>query len=247
MPDAWPIHTLVLDLDDTLIAERDYVASGFRAVDSWVQRQFHTQGFYEVAWRLFERGCRGTVFDDALVTCGLCASSDLVRRMVEVYRDHTPELQLLPDARGLLEWAKGQLPIALISDGYLRAQQLKVTTLELGRWISPIILTDLWGREFWKPSSRAFEALMQEIAGPASGFIYIADNPRKDFLAPRRLGWRTARIRRAGGEHSHYAPTIEESAEMEISSLTEIVAGIVPTKRDCPSWHARAKATLQNT
>ena len=34
---------------------------------------------------------------------------------------------------------------------------------------------------------------------------YLGDNPRKDFTAPRRLGWRTARVRRAEGEHASVA------------------------------------------
>ena len=37
--DRWPVHTVVFDLDDTLFAERDYVLSGFRAVDEWIRRE----------------------------------------------------------------------------------------------------------------------------------------------------------------------------------------------------------------
>jgi putative hydrolase of the HAD superfamily len=31
--------------------------------------------------------------------------------------------------------------------------------------------------------------------------VYVADNPAKDFVAPRALGWATVRVRRAGSLH----------------------------------------------
>ena len=50
---------------------------------------------------------------------------------------------------------------------------------------------------------------------------YLGDNPRKDFTAPRRLGWRTARVRRAEGEHASVAGS--GGAEVECPSLADAV------------------------
>jgi len=44
---------IVLDLDDTLYLERDYVRSGFKAVDQWLRMHKSFNDFYEEAWRLF--------------------------------------------------------------------------------------------------------------------------------------------------------------------------------------------------
>lgn len=55
MPECWPIHTIVLDLDDTLYPERDYVLSGFQAADAWVKARYDVGGFADRALALFWR------------------------------------------------------------------------------------------------------------------------------------------------------------------------------------------------
>lgn len=219
MSEAWPIHTVVLDLDDTLIAERDYVASGFRAVGGQLEREIGIKGFSEAAWQLFEAGKRGRIFDEAFEACGAPVQPGAVARMVEVYRSHLPNIELLPDARELLDWAMPRFALAVISDGYLIAQRQKVAAINLSNWTPVVFITDAWGREYWKPSPRAFEEVMKARRGPASGYVYVADNPRKDFIAPRALGWRTVRIRRQGGEHYGYEAQPHEAADCEVGDL----------------------------
>lgn len=34
-------------------------------------------------------------------------------------------------------------------------------------------------------------------------FVYVADNPGKDFIAPKELGWGAIRVRRPGGLHEN--------------------------------------------
>ena len=68
----------------------------------------------------------------------------------------------------------------------------------------------------------AYRRVMQHFPGPAGGYVYVADNPRKDFLAPRALGWRTLRVRRPGGEHAGCTAAPQEAAEREIASLLEL-------------------------
>jgi putative hydrolase of the HAD superfamily len=72
---------------------------------------------------------------------------------------------------------------------------------------------------------------MQHFPGPAAGYVYVADNPRKDFLAPRALGWRSARVRRPGGEHASYTAAPGEAAEREIISLLELESLLAPEAR----------------
>jgi len=100
---------------------------------------------------------------------------------------------------GLLDVAAGRgLPLALVSDGSLEAQRRKVEALDLARRFDPILLTDAWGRAFWKPHPRAFEAVQARLALEPGALVYIANNPAKDFQAPRALGWRTVRVHLPG-------------------------------------------------
>ena len=83
---AGPVRCVVFDVDDTLYLERDYVLSGFSAVDSWVATELGVTGLAEHAWSLFEAGRRGDIFD--AVFAHLRIDPVHVPRMVEVYRAH---------------------------------------------------------------------------------------------------------------------------------------------------------------
>lgn len=216
------IRTLVLDLDDTLYPERDYVRSGFRAVDGWLREQRGREGFFAETWALFEAGRRGSIFDEAMEKLGVPEAAALVPQLVDVYRAHDPEIALFPDAVALLDWAAGRHALAIVTDGYAAVQRRKLRALGLDRRFREIVVTDELGRGCWKPHPAAFERVMRRFGGAPDSFLYVGDNPRKDFLAPKQLGWRTARVRRAGGEHCDYAATVAEEAEFTVGDLQDL-------------------------
>ena len=101
---------VVLDIDDTLYLERDYVRSGFAAVGAWARDELGVDDLGDRAWAAFEAGVRRTIFDEALAGSGVEATDDLVPRLVEVYRSHAPTIELLTDAR---DWLDGLAPHVL--------------------------------------------------------------------------------------------------------------------------------------
>lgn len=222
MDSRWAIHTLVFDLDDTLYAEREFVLSGFQAVDAWLNRHKRLPGFAAEAERLFAAGHRGLIFDEVLASLGAAPSRSAVDELVAVYRNHAPTLTMPMEAGEILEWGRRLFRLALISDGFHATQALKVEALGIRPLFSACILTDELGREFWKPHPESFRRVMTQLPGPASGYVYVADNPRKDFIAPRALGWRTVRLRRPDGEHHLYEASVAEAADVEIASLREL-------------------------
>ncbi|MFN3147736.1 MAG: HAD family hydrolase [Paracoccaceae bacterium] len=210
--------TLVLDLDDTLFAERDFVRSGFEAVGRMMEGQ-GAAGFGAICWRLFETGVRGDIFDRALAEIGGNATPDTIAALVACYRGHTPRIALAEDAARLLDRldAAGQR-FAVVTDGPLQMQRAKLAALGLDRRAAAAICTDRWGRDGWKPNERGFRAAAETLGqGP---FVYVGDNPVKDFIAPRRMGWLAVRLRRAGGEHAEAEPDGPNAApHAEIASL----------------------------
>jgi putative hydrolase of the HAD superfamily len=211
-------------MDDTLFLERDYVRSGFAAVDAVVAREHGLEGFSERAWRLFCEGVRGRIFDEALKEMGVELKPPLVAELVAVYRSHAPNIELTSDSFRFLNAARSQgLPMALVSDGELVAQEAKVKALGLEGFISPIVLTGIFGREAWKPSFRGFLEVFERLGGSHNNYLYIGDNPNKDFIAPNALGWRTIRIRRPQGEHALASASREGgAAQREIVSFDEL-------------------------
>lgn len=212
---------MVLDVDDTLFLERDYVKSGFRAVDEYVHSHYGTTQFFERAWAAFNRGHRGTTFDEVVSSDELLRQlgSNLVPELVEVYRNHKPCIELLPDARDFLTAYMGTVDFAVVTDGPSVSQRAKVCSLGLKRWVPEIVITAEHGSDWAKPSTFAF-GYLQDLFGSASeSCVYFADNPRKDFIGPRALGWRTYRVRRPGGLH---ASVDGGGADSEVETFSEI-------------------------
>jgi putative hydrolase of the HAD superfamily len=190
------LKALVFDLDDTLYAEESYVRSGFRAVAGWLEAAglMPAGEAFADLWSAHAGGRRGRIFDDLLAArpgCGRVSASDLV----QVYRAHAPDIGFYPGMEALLDEARDRsLRVGVISDGFLQAQQQKVRALGLARWAEPILLTDQWGRDFWKPNPRAFLEVQGAFRVSPDEIVYIGDNPAKDFQAPNSLGWQTIHL-----------------------------------------------------
>jgi putative hydrolase of the HAD superfamily len=226
-----PIRCVVFDIDDTLYLERDYVHSGFLAVDQWLRGQ-RIEGFFDRGWELFQTGLRRTIFDEALVSMGHPPDPATIAGMVEAYRSHRPLLTLLPDAVECLNKLHGRVALAAISDGPLASQKAKAAALDLARWCHPIILTEELGPGLGKPHPAAFQLVEAETGHRGAECAYVADNPAKDFQAPRTLCWRTIRIRRPGGLHEKIPNN--ELVDSELPDLTTLpndldIASVDPT------------------
>jgi putative hydrolase of the HAD superfamily len=217
-----PSRVVVLDVDDTLYLECNYVKSGFRAVGEIVQHAFGCTGFEAECIRLFTHGVRGNIFNAALENLDLPTDSTQVMHLVNVYREHAPSIGLLDDARDLLDVCVGNVELAVISDGPFVAQKQKVVALGLEAWTNHIVLTDQWGREYWKPHQRAFSHIETVFHASGSECVYIADNPHKDFQAPQSLGWQTVRIRRPGSLHEHVRLDSQCRVNLEVTNLGDV-------------------------
>jgi putative hydrolase of the HAD superfamily len=142
----------------------------------------------------------------------------LEKRLIEIYRTHQPIISLCSDAIEFLNKYKPD-SLALITDGYSQTQWNKIDALGIKKKIGEIIVTDDWGKEFWKPHHRAFRFVSRQYLN--GDCVYIGDNPEKDFIAPKELGWATSiRIRRSGSLH---AEMDTPSFCHEIISLTEMI------------------------
>jgi len=217
------IRVVVFDLDDTLYPERAFAMSGFVAVGRWLTERVHcpidaTARMQE----LFETGHRGHVFDQLLAELGVEAPESLVPQMIEHYRSHWPNIRLDEAAERAIKRWSGSCKLGLISDGPLLMQQRKVEALGLAPRLDRIILTDAWGRAFWKPHVRAFETIEQAWGHQGPACVYIADNPSKDFVAPKKLGWRTVRLRRSSGIYADATPGPGGTPELEVTTLDSI-------------------------
>ncbi|HEX7079611.1 MAG TPA: HAD family hydrolase [Gammaproteobacteria bacterium] len=191
--------------------------SGFRAVAGHVSPR-DRPATYRHLLRIFREHGSGHVFDHFARQTGRALN---VAELVEIYRFHVPNIRLDAETRLVLEHCSRRHRTALITDGAYRMQHNKFQALGLERWIQLPVFTDLLGTA--KPDDRPFRMVMHRFpdGGPC---VYVADNPRKDFDAPRRLGWTTVRLRRAGGVYE----AVPGRCDHEIRSLIEVPALLAP-------------------
>lgn len=216
------VGCIVFDVDDTLFLERDYARSGFAAVQAWAHSEWGVEDFGAKAWEAFEAGHRGRIFNDVLE--GLqCSFTDVhVGQLVRLYREHLPQIELLPDARLCLNRAAGQVRLAGVTDGPVECQSAKVEALKLRSWLNPLILTGELGSGMGKPHPASFELVESSTDCSGRRCIYVADNPTKDFAGPKSLGWQTVRIRRPMGLYSHYRTGTD--VDQEFDSLDPLLS-----------------------
>lgn len=189
---------VVLDIDDTLYLERDYVRSGFDAAGEFVCSRWGATGFSDAAWRLFESGHRGNTFDTVMGALGLQVDDSVIALLVDAYRTHQPSINLLPDAGLFLDRLAHHVDFGIVTDGPAASQRAKIKALGLSKWVHPdaIVVTDEHGQSWRKPSTRAFLALQDSLKTSPCDCYYVADNPTKDFIGPMELGWNCIWVKR---------------------------------------------------
>jgi len=214
---------VVFDLDDTLYLERDYVWSGFSKLSPWAKATLGISDFHLKAWALFVQGVRGHIFDQVLVAAGVSPDQGTVRAMVDMYREHVPDIHLTVDAANCLREIRGQAHMALISDGPEQSQKNKVKALGIEEKFEKIVLTASLGSEYSKPHIKSFLDVQRHFSKGVEEYMYVADNPTKDFVGPRSLGWKTMRIRRPEGLYHSLEADVTKRADVETSDLSFLI------------------------
>lgn len=218
-----PIQAVIFDLDDTLYPEKAYTHSGYRAVASaFASMLGDPDQTYGRMCELFDSPERARVFNVILEDAGIDPSTEMVMELVEAFRAHTPNIKLYEDADAALAHCRNKYKLGVISDGFLVAQQNKVAALEIAKRVDEVILTDAFGREFWKPHPRAFEEIAKRLGVDHTGCIYVADNLAKDFVAPNALGWQTVHIDRPQAVHRENTAPDGGNPQHAITNLNQL-------------------------
>lgn len=211
-------HLLVLDLDDTLYAERDYVRSALSFAGRILEERTGQTDEGEAMWAAWRAGEKDPV-GKAVADAGLDAAvgADLVRAM----RAHRPDIALHPDAARLLDRLRGAAkPFAILTDGRSVTQREKIAALGLGD-AAYISISEEQGL----PKTAAERFVRLEEAVPARAYTYVGDNPVRDFLVPNARGWHSVLLAERPGM-IHPRPTSltpEQRPAREIADLEQLL------------------------
>lgn len=225
MSTAAPRRCVVFDIDDTLYLERDYVRSGFNVVGEHVEGRFGIAGVGQRAWELFVEGNRNNTFD--LIVAEFELPATIVPELVATYRNHAPTIEPCDDASLALTRLAPEVSLGVITDGPAESQRAKATALGVHRWSQATVFTAELGPGRSKPAPEPYLEIVGRLP-PADTYAYVADNPVKDFVSPRRLGWRTVRIRRPGGLHQAVASG--DDVDVEVEDLHDLEQMLWPNR-----------------
>jgi putative hydrolase of the HAD superfamily len=208
---------VAFDLDDTLMSERAYAHSGLRHVGGLLEARHGVVGAGARLVAILESGVRGSVFDAYFAEVGLDRAE--IPELVRAYRAHAPDVRLYDDAALLLDALRGRVFLALITDGPAVCQRAKLAALDLAPRFDLVLVTDERGPDAWKPHPWSYARVAEAAGCPPDRCVYVGDNPTKDFVTPRALGWRTARVCRADRLHEHPTPSPAHEAEVTLTGL----------------------------
>ena len=234
-------EAVVFDLDDTIYPEWDYTRSGFVAVEEALIASGVLQASADrisEEWYRLRRTGEPKVFDRWIEghdpRADRCIEhwgdgSHAIEALIELFRSHEPTISPFP---GIVELIHGlrqrDCRIGLVSDGSLSVQRSKFRALGLAQVFDSVVFSDELGRANWKPSTAPFTEVLRQLDVSADVAVYVADNPLKDFLGPRRCGMQSIRLHMSSGVYSgEVAPSVDHAANVTVhgvSQLSELLA-----------------------
>ena len=192
------ITAVIFDLDDTLYLEKDYVKSGYGKIAKAFPQIKNMQ---DKLWQVFLAG--GKAIDQVLSQEGLLTDENK-NKCLEIYRNQVPDIKLDGSVDEMLKALKSDgYKLGIITDGRVEGQRAKIKALDLERYVDQIIITDeLGGIEMRKPNEKAFRLICERLGVDYKNAVYVGDNPKKDFIAPEKLGMRAIYYKNKEGLYS---------------------------------------------
>lgn len=217
------IRGVIFDLDDTLYLEKEYVKSGYSAIEEFIG----IEGAADKMWTYFEKGLPAV--DMFLEEVGQLEIKD---RCIELYRENIPNITLFDGVEPLIKRLKANgIKVGIITDGRPTGQRNKIYALGLDDKVDDIIITDeLGGEQFRKPCDISFRIMQRRWKIPFEELIYIGDNIYKDFQAPKQLGMQWIHINNSNGIYCDAESLTEVSYDDQrnvYSSINDAILDII--------------------
>lgn len=167
----------VFDLDDTLYPEFSFEESGINYV---CKKLNYSRNLTKIILKNKRNWVQNIVTN---------SNSNITHNyLLSLYRKHYPSIFLYDDAKIFLKNLTDlNFELSLITDGRVITQKNKLKALGIEHIFKKIIISDEIQSE--KPSEKNYKLVMNQNLDKQ--YIYIGDNPNKDFITPNKLGWTT--------------------------------------------------------
>lgn len=205
---------IIFDLDDTLMYEIDFLKSAFKEIADFIDKKNQEELFKLMLIKYHE----GENVFDFLINNYTNFSKE---QLLQMYRNHFPTLFLNEGASDLLKQIKLEgHKLGLITDGRSVTQRNKLKALKIEDLFDKIIVSEEFGST--KPDERNFKIFLEN---DIEEYYYIADNPKKDFVTPNKLGWTSICLLNQGNNIHTQNFDLEQKflPKIIINSLSELL------------------------
>lgn len=208
------MKVVCFDLDDTLYKEIDFVESAYREIAESEKRPDllpKMMGWQKNDDNVFLQ------FNKAI------GKETIIPHYLTLYRSHYPTISLSAGVEDTLNELKHRgITLGLITDGRSVSQRNKIKALGLDRWFDNdnVIISE--ETNFEKTEETNFRYFIKKYHG--AEFTYVGDNPKKDFIVPNRLGWKTVMLKDDGRNiHKQEAVPVENLPQITITGIDELL------------------------
>jgi len=178
---------VIFDLDDTLYKEINYLKSGFKYISKIIANDINETQTKIFKKLIFHYKNKENVFQKIINEYNLSYN---IKDLILLYRNHKPKIRLSKETENtLLYLINNDYKLGLLTDGDSNQQRGKISALELEKYITEYVISDEFGST--KPNENNYKYFSEKKYSYCEKFYYIADNIRKDFIAPNNLGWIT--------------------------------------------------------
>ncbi|WLR61519.1 HAD family hydrolase [Guptibacillus hwajinpoensis] len=221
------IKAVIFDLDDTLVSEYQYIESGYSHISQLLSSRLNkdSKSINALLEDLFNQNTQN-VFNRLYDLLEIQYTNEMIMDLVEEYRNHEPAIDFYDDVLPCLYDLKLQeIKTGIITNGYAKAQNLKLRVVKGFDHFDEIIIADELGKEYWKPHPKPYEMMSKKLNMAYSEMVYVGDNESKDFVSPNKLGMKTVHIRRPKGVYSdgYHSYGQDFQAQYSINSLKELL------------------------
>ena len=191
---------IIFDLDDTLFPEKEYVHSGFKVISIYLNEiyQINSEQSFNFLIRTFELNGRLKIFDSLLHKFmphkTKAERKELVNKMVELYRNHSPDIKLNDEViKILIEFRNLGWKISIVTDGLKLMQKNKINALGLNQLVDNVVYC--FEHNSPKPSTLGFEMAAKEMGIDIENCLVVGDHPEKDIAPAIKLNSKAYRVR----------------------------------------------------
>ncbi len=236
---------VVFDLDDTLYAELDYVKSSFAFLAGIISNSYGSGDCENLVTELLELRRLGLSNPISALWDRLKLPESGLPEAVAAMRGHRPQIEPRDGVIDFLNILRqADVKYSILTDGRSLTQRQKIAALGLGDAAHIYISAE---RGVSKPAIEAFAQIVQDQPS-IEKFVYVADNPSKDFVAPNQMDWLTIMLK-DDGHHIHkqdlslpmpMLPRISVKSFKELPQIFGFASTLFPGSQDASGTAASA-------